>query len=190
LNVEGGFIRTSSTDAFIFNINSGNLAFGGAAGNIFFGGSFAETNVFLGKNVSISGNLTTNGSNVQLSGNTATVTSANYQIGYRDVPQVSLSGDVTLGLTDGGKSFYRNAGSDVIITIPDNANVALPTGTEIQIWQTSTANIDLVRGTGVLLYQAGNTTNANKRVTTYGQATLIKVASDTWMVTGTNITGL
>jgi hypothetical protein len=65
--------------------------------------------------------------------------------------------------------------------------VAFATGTEIGIVVQSTGNI-LVNATGgVTLYMAGNSTAANRVVGSYGMATLMKVASDTWFINGTGV---
>jgi hypothetical protein len=40
------------------------------------------------------------------------------------------------------------------------------------------------------LFLAGNTTSAGRNVTTYGMATLIHVAANTWFVSGTGVSAL
>jgi hypothetical protein len=37
------------------------------------------------------------------------------------------------------------------------------------------------------MYLAGNTTSASRNLTTYGMATLIQVAANTWMINGTGV---
>jgi len=37
------------------------------------------------------------------------------------------------------------------------------------------------------LYMAGNSTSVNRVVGTYGMATLMKVATDTWFINGTGV---
>jgi len=39
----------------------------------------------------------------------------------------------------------------------------------------------------VSLYLAGNSTPANRTVTTYGMATLLNVAANVWMINGTGV---
>ena len=58
-------------------------------------------------------------------------------------------------------------------------------GTAISIVNRGTANITIAPGSGVSLYLAGNSTSANRTVTTYGMATVMNVAANVWMINGT-----
>ena len=87
-NVTGGNITTAgqisatSTITSAANISGGNIA---TAGQITAGGNVTSGNV------SVTGNVT---------GNTA-----GFAIGYRDIPQVSLSANATIATADAGKHF-------------------------------------------------------------------------------------
>ena len=120
-----------------------------------------------------------------ITGNTATITSANYQIGYLEIPQISLSANATTALTDSGKHFYSVSASNLQLTIANNTSVTWPVGTALTIVNRGSASIIVVPGTGVSLYLAGNSTSANRVVTTYGMATVINVAANIWMINGT-----
>jgi hypothetical protein len=52
---------------------------------------------------------------------------------------------------------------------------------------TSSANVTISPNTGVSLYLAGNTISASRIVTTYGMASLISVAANTWFINGTGV---
>jgi hypothetical protein len=41
--------------------------------------------------------------------------------------------------------------------------------------------------TGVTLYQSGNPSAGNAQVGAYGMATLMKVATDTWFISGVGV---
>jgi hypothetical protein len=135
------------------------------------------------------GNLNTGGltstASLNITGNTATVTTANYAIGYRDIPQVSLAANVTTALTDAGKHYYSVSASNLALTIANNTSVVWPVGTALSIVNRGTANITVAPGSGVSLYLAGNSTSANRVVTTYGMATVMNVAANIWMINGT-----
>jgi hypothetical protein len=135
------------------------------------------------------GNLTTaaltSTASLSVTGNTATITSANYQIGYLNIPQISLASNVTTALTDSGKHFYSVSASNLSLTIANNTSVTWPVGTAMTIVNRGSASVIVVPGTGVSLYLAGNSTSANRVVTTYGMATVINVASNIWMINGT-----
>ena len=142
------------------------------------GGNITGANV-----ISASGNIT--GGNLAITGNTATITSANYQIGYLEIPQVSLAANTTTVLTDSGKHYYSTSASNLALTIANNTSVVWPVGTAISIVNRGTANITVAGDTGVSLYLAGNATAGNRIVTTYGMATVMNVAANVWMISGT-----
>ena len=127
--------------------------------------------------LTVDGNLTVTGN---ITGNTA-----GFAIGYRDIPQISLSSNVTTALTDAGKHYYSTSASNLALTIANNTSVSWAVGTAISIVNRGTANITIAPGPGVSLYLAGNSTSANRTVTTYGMATVMNVAANIWMINGT-----
>ena len=110
-----------------------------------------------------------------------------FAIGYRDIPQVAFTGNATLAIADAGKHFYSTLSTANTLTLPNNSSVTFSTGTAINIINQGTGNITLTRGSGVTLYLTGNTTSADRVVTSYGMATVIKVATDTWFVSGAGV---
>ena len=134
--------------------------------------AFANGTVSL-TDLSATGNIT---------GNTA-----GFAIGYRDIPQVSFSANSTAALTDAGKHFYSTTAGNIVLTIPDNANVAFPTGATLTIVVNAAGNVLVNQGTGVSLYQAGASATGNRVVGAYGLATVMKVATDTWVISGTGV---
>jgi hypothetical protein len=137
------------------------------------------------------GNLTTAGltstASLSVTGNTATVTTANYSIGYLNVPQVSLSANSTTALTDSGKHYYSVSASNLSLAIANNTSVAWPVGTAITIVNAGTASILINQGTGVSMYQAGNATAGNRVLATFGMATIMNTAANTWFINGTGL---
>jgi hypothetical protein len=113
-----------------------------------------------------------------VTGNVATVTSANYTIGYRDIPQLTSLG--TLATTDGGKHYYGTG----TITIPTNSSVPLAVGTTILI--IASAAITVSTGS-ITLIQVGTGSTGSRTIAQYGMATIIKVATDTWYISGTGV---
>jgi hypothetical protein len=124
-------------------------------------------------------------SNITVSGNITGNTNG-FAIGYLNIPQVTAS-NVTLALTDAGKHYYSTTAGSLTLTIPTNANVAFETGTAISIVVQAAGNVLVNAAGGVTLYMAGNSTAANRVVSTYGMATLMKVATDTWFINGTGV---
>jgi len=105
------------------------------------------------------------------------------------VPQNRQTTNYVLQLSDAGKHLYYETGSNVTIYIPTTANVAFANGNKIMVVSrtSSSANITLAPNTGVSLFAAGNTISGNHNVTTYGVATLMQVAANTWFIQGTGV---
>ena len=137
-----------------------------------------------GSNLITSGNVT--GSNLITSGN-VTGNTAGFAIGYRDVPQVLFTGNVTMATADAGKHFYSTQSTSYILTIANNASQAFQTGSAVTIINQGTGNITVAQGSGVTLYLAGNATAGNRTISTFGMATCIKVATDTWFINGSGV---
>jgi len=137
-----------------------------------------------GANVTATGNIT--GGNIITTGNVSGNT-AGFAIGYRDIPQVSFTGNATIVTTDAGKHFYSTQSTDYILTIANNASQGFATGAAITVVNQGTGNITVAQGSGVTLYLAGNATSGNRTVSTFGMATIMKVATDTWFINGTGV---
>jgi len=120
-----------------------------------------------------------------LVGNIAGKTSG-FTLGYLEMPQVT-SANVTLALADSAKHFYRSTTAPHTITIPLNSSVAFGNGTVVSIVNQAVGNITVTPTAGVSLYLGGNSTSAGRTITTYGVATLMKVATDTWFINGTGV---
>jgi hypothetical protein len=159
------YFQTANVDSLV---SSGNVT----GGNILTGGLISAT-----------GNIT--GGNLAISGNTATITSANYSVGYLNIPQISFAANATAALVDSGKHYYTTSASNLALTLADNSAVSWPVGTALSIVNRGTANVTVAPAAGVSLYLAGNSSSANRVVTTYGMATVMNVAANIWMISGT-----
>jgi hypothetical protein len=183
-NITGGNLLTGGLISATGNITGGNL---NVTGNIVDTGALS---IITGSNGNIA--LAPNGtgivtvsSNISITGNTATITSANLQIGYLEIPQISLAANVTANLTVSGKHYYSTSASNLALTLADNSAVSWPVGTAISVINRGTANVTVAPAAGVSLYLAGNATSGNRTVTTYGMATVMNVAANIWMINGT-----
>jgi len=110
-----------------------------------------------------------------------------FAIGYKEIPPVVLSADDTIALEDSGKHFRSTTAGNITLSIPTNSTVAFPVGTAISIVEQAAGNILVNAISGVTLYQAGNSTAGNRVISTYGLATLMKVDTDTWFISGTGV---
>jgi hypothetical protein len=195
-----GLISATSTITSAANITGGNVLTGGlisatstitsaaniTGGNILTGGLISATANITGGNVTTAGLTST--ASLSITGNTATITSANYAVGYRDIPQISLASNVTTALTDAGKHYYSTSASNLALTLADNSAVSWPVGTAISIVNGGTANILINQGTGVSMYLAGNATAGNRVLATFGMATIMNTAANVWFINGTGLT--
>ena len=192
---------------FVGNINqvtSGGTVYINTTGNLMVGGNTALAgNVTVGTVGAVSGayhtivgnitQVTSGGTqyfnttgNISASfGNFGSGNVAGYAIGYRDLPQITAA-NLTLIATDAGKHYYATNTSPTTLTIPLNSSVPFATGTAVSVVNQGTGNITIAKGS-TTLYLAGNSTSANRTITSYGMATLIKVATDTWFINGTGV---
>jgi hypothetical protein len=108
-------------------------------------------------------------------------------IGYRDIPQVSFTGNTTIATTDAGKHYYSTQSSNYTLTIANNASQGFQVGAAITVVNQGTGNITVAQGSGVTLYLAGNASSGNRTVSTFGMATIVKVATDTWFISGAGV---
>jgi len=109
-----------------------------------------------------------------------------YAIGYREVPQNAQNGAYTLGLADVGKHIFSANTAAQTITLPTNAAAAFAVGTALTIVNAGTSPIT-VSAAGVTLYQAGSSNTGNRTIAARGMATLLKVGTDTWFISGAGI---
>jgi hypothetical protein len=105
--------------------------------------------------------------------------------GFRTVPQTA-QGTYTYALTDSGKNVSPNA-TGLTHTIPTNASVAFPLGAVIVAFNNSGGNLTIAPDTGVTLYLAGTTSTGSRTLSHRGLATLMKLATDIWVVSGSGL---
>lgn len=97
-----------------------------------------------------------------------------------DVITSAQTAAYTLVLADRSKMVEMNVSSGHNLTVPTNSNVAFPTGTTITILQTGTGQTTVVGQSGVTV----NATPGLKLRAQWSSATLIKRATDTWVLIG------
>ena len=104
-------------------------------------------------------------------------------------PQTAKTTSYSVVSTDQDKHIYFTNSGDVILNIPNNNQISWPVGTTIQVvvQSTNSANVIVTPNTNVSLYLAGNSTSSSRTIATYGMATLLNVAANTWFISGTAI---
>jgi hypothetical protein len=119
------------------------------------------------------GSTTDNGSTnlVQVSGG----------LDYNIVMRGTSSTAYTLLLTDKGKFFSTTSGSAIAVTIPTNASVAFPIGTQIWFVQEGVGVPTFTGDTGVTLRTRSSVRQPFAR---YAEVKLTKTNTDEWYLTG------
>ena len=113
----------------------------------------------------------------------AVTTSHEYRI--NSIEELNTNAQVgttyTLALTDDGKVVEMNNASANTLTVPPNSSVAFPVGAQILVLQTGAGQTTLAAGAGVTI----NSKDGNLKLSAqWCAATLIKRATDVWVVVG------
>ena len=103
--------------------------------------------------------------------------------GFRGLPQNAQTGAYTLALSDIGKQVSNTTGGWVI---PANASVAFPIGAAVVLFNNSGSS-QTVSITSDTLRLAGTATTGTRTLAQYGLATCTKVASTTWVISGSGL---
>jgi len=101
----------------------------------------------------------------------------------KDVPSNPQTSAYTLTLTDRGKSIDTTAN----VMIPLASAVAFPVGSTISITNLSVASISILATSGVTLRVAGTADTGDCTLALYGMATLRKIATNTWYISGAGV---
>ena len=102
-------------------------------------------------------------------------------VGFRGTPQITAT-TRTLDLTDAGKQIALTG----TCTIPANGSVAFPIGTAVIVYNNSASSISIAITTDTLRL-AGTSSTGTRTLAQRGLATLVKVGTTEWVVSG-NVT--
>jgi hypothetical protein len=167
---------------------TGSVGYTGSLGATGYTGSWSSV---ASSDLDMANNSITNASSITTTGLFTGNTGDNFVIGYRDVPQNFTNTSYTFATSDAGKHILtQNSGAaSQILTIANNATVPFQTGAAISIVVQSTGTVALANGTGVTMFLTGNS-SAMSTVTlnSYSMATILKIGTDTWFVSGTGAT--
>ena len=164
-------------------ILTGTLTAGGGVGTN--GQVLASTGTGVQWSTAASGDVTLTG--------TQTLTNKTLTSPVLNDPKLNLtlnantSTTYTFVLTDNGKLVTSNNASAQTLSIPTNASVAFPVGSQINVaWITGAGQptINAVTSGTTTVISTGATSAAPKLRVVNSVATCIKIATDTWLVTG------
>ena len=87
----------------------------------------------------------------------------------------------TLVLADAAKLVTLTNAAAITLTVPPNADVAFPTGTQILLYQGGAGQVTLTPGSGVTIRSEGSKTKTGGQ---YGIAGLLKLDTNEWVSFG------
>ena len=137
-----------------------------------------------GKTLTASNSITLAGTD----STTMTFPPASASVGYLNIPQNSQSAAYTTVLADSGKHILHPSADNNArtFTIDSNANVAYAVGTAITF--VNLINTVTIAITSDTMYLAGAGTTGSRTLAAYGTATAVKVATTTWIISGSGLT--
>jgi hypothetical protein len=109
-------------------------------------------------------------------------------VGFRNTPINSQSAAYETVLADSGKTILHPVADDNArtFTIPANSSVAYPVGTVISF--VNLQNTVTIAITTDTMYLANDGDTGNRTLAEYGMASAMKVASTTWIISGSGLT--
>lgn len=188
----GGVLYFSSTSALASSaaLAANALVIGGGAGaapaTVTTGTGVVTA---LGVNAGSSGAIVTQGGAIISATTVNDSAGTGYTIGYRRMPQnnQAAAGTYTLVLADDGKHVYLTGGTTNTLTVPANASVAFPIGTVITVVNNNSGACTIT-GPASSLQLANGALATSRTLATKGMATMIKVGTDLWFVSGAGVT--
>ena len=148
-------------DSKLDTISTAGKVSGGAITSGTIGGSTA---------INTTGTITTSGVITDGTGN------------IRRIPQNAQTASYTLVASDVGKHISITTGG---VTVPASV---FSIGDNVTIFNNSTSNQTITQGGGVTLRSGGSTATGNRTLAGYGVATVLCVAADVFVITGTGLT--
>jgi hypothetical protein len=102
--------------------------------------------------------------------------------GFPAVPQNSQTSAYTIVASDNGKYIDITTGG---VTFANTTGFTA--GQNVVIYNNSSSSQTITQGAGVTLRQAGTTTSGNRTLASYGIATILCVASNVYVISGTGL---
>jgi hypothetical protein len=191
----GGYTGSAGSSGYTGSTGLGYTGSGGGTTSVLTIGTGLSGTSFNGSapvTIAINSTVTTNSGTQTLTNKTITdlaststindgdVTS--YAIGFKAIPQ-SATSTGNLVLSDAGKHVYVSTG----VTVPPSSTAAFDIGAVITIINSSSSVITITQGSGVTMRQANTTYTGDRSLAAYGICSVIKVATNTWYISGNGV---
>jgi hypothetical protein len=172
---------TLSRDSILESSNSGNAVdWGAGIKNVFV--TYPAESAVTTTDVQTLTNKTISGAD-----NTVTVDGTT-PVGFLSIPQQAQNAAYTLVAADAGKHLYKSNTTAYTWTIPANSSVSFPVGTAVTFINGGASGNITIAITSDTMRLAGPGTTGSRTLAGYGIATAVKVASTTWIISGTGLT--
>jgi hypothetical protein len=107
-------------------------------------------------------------------------------VGFLGMPQNNQTGTTyTLALIDQGKHIYAT-NATLTVTVPANSSIPFPIGSAVTIISGSTSTVSIAINTDTMIF-AGYGTTGTRTLAPYGMASLVKITTSTWMISGAGL---
>jgi len=176
-------IQTDSSGNLSITNTGGDLSLGDTTSDVFIGDGTNNIDLVFEQNGEIRG---TSGVTVTVgaSGSTINLTGTVQLDGIPLTSHVSINAQTgttyTLVLSDQTKLVTADNSSAITITVPPNSSVAYPIGTKIDLLAKGAGQVTVAAGSGVTV----NTAQTLKLRRQWSGASLIKLATNTWVIVG------
>lgn len=108
--------------------------------------------------------------------------------GFLGLPITTLDSTSDLALSALGGMVRHTSGSAHTWTLQPVATIAYPLGAAFNLRNFGSGIVTLARGAGVSLRLAGSSTDADKSLAQYAQATVVQEDTNIWVINGTGVT--
>ena len=108
-------------------------------------------------------------------------------IGYRGVPMDVQDANYTFVMNDSGRCKRHTSGTPRNFVVPPDVDVPFPVGTILVVRNVGTGPISILQGAGVSIRLPGVGSTGNKTLNQWGFCTLVKEATDDWIIQGQGI---
>lgn len=118
------------------------------------------------------------------------ITVNSYDVGTKVIPQNIETADYTLVLSDSGQHILHPSSDTTArtFTIPANSSVAFPIGSSVTFINQNGAGVVTIAITSDTMRLAGAGTTGSRTLAANGVATVIKITSTEWIISGVGLT--
>lgn len=131
--------------------------------------------------------LSLTGTTLSFTGAVSTPNTSPSEVGYKGLPPNTQTANYTAVLADANKQILMTTTAGITATIPANASVAYPIGTQLAFTNITGGNVSIAINGGDSLALAGTGTGGTRTLANNGWAVANKVAAASWIISGAGL---